>query len=73
MQTIDSIAFKKMDERLIKYLHDKSETIQSKIIHTTHQEIAFDLNASREAVSRLLKQLEKQKEVRLGRNQIELL
>ena len=73
MQTIDSIAFKKMDERLLKYLHDKSETIQSKTIHTTHQEIAFDLNASREAVSRLLKQLEKRQEVRLGRNQIELL
>lgn len=73
MYTIDSIAFKKMDERLLKYLNDKSETIQSKIINTTHQEIAFDLNASREAVSRLLKQLEKQKEVRLGRNQIELL
>jgi len=73
MQTIDSIAFKKMDERLLKYLHDKSETIQSKLINTTHQEIAFDLNASREAVSRLLKQLEKQEEVRLGRNQIELL
>ncbi len=73
MQTIDSIAFKKMDERLLKYLHDKSETIQSKIINTTHQEIAFDLNASREAVSRLLKQLEKRHEVKLGRNQIELL
>ena len=73
MYTIDSIAFKKMDERLLKYLHDKAETIRSKIINTTHQEIAFDLNASREAVSRLLKQLEKQEEVRLGRNQIELL
>jgi len=73
MYTIDSIAFKKMDERLLKYLHDKSETIRSKVINATHQEIAFDLNASREAVSRLLKQLEKQEEVRLGRNQIELL
>ena len=73
MYTIDSIAFKKMDERLLKYLHDKAETIHSKVINTTHQKIAFDLNASREAISRLLKQLEKQKEVRLGRNQIELL
>ncbi len=73
MYTIDSIAFKKMDERLLKYLHDKAATLHSKTINTTHQEIAFDLNASREAVSRLLKQLEKQQEVRLGRNQIELL
>ena len=38
-----------------------------------NKQIAYDLNASREAVSRLLKQLERQGEVKLGRNQIELL
>ena len=73
VKTIDSIAFKKMDERLLKYLEDKSEAHQSNIISSTHQEIAYDLNASREAVSRLLKQMEKEKIVRLGRNKIELL
>ena len=73
VKTIDSIAFKKMDERLLDYLEAKSEAINSRVINTTHQEIAYDLNASREAISRLLKQMEKEKLVTLGRNKIELI
>jgi CRP/FNR family transcriptional regulator, anaerobic regulatory protein len=73
IRAIDDIAFKKMDERLLQYLEKKAEATQSKVINATHQEIAYDLNASREAVSRLLKQLERDGMVRLGRNKIELL
>lgn len=73
IQTIDEIAFKRMDERLMNYLEKKSEAAQSKVINSTHQQIAFDLNASREAVSRLLKQMEKEGSVQLGRNKITLL
>lgn len=73
VKTIDSIAFKKMDERLLSYLQQKSNALQSKTIAATHQEIAFDLNASREAISRLLKQLERSRVLRLGRNKVELL
>ncbi len=73
IQTIDSIAFKKMDERLLKYLHERSEAHASKTIHSTHQEIANDLNASREAVSRLLKKLERDGTIALERNKIQLL
>ena len=72
VRTIDNLMFHKMDERLINYLHQKSEAIHSKVLHTTHQKIAYDLNASREAISRLLKQLEKMGEIKLGRNKIEL-
>ena len=73
IKTIDSIAFKKMDDRLYEYLLQKSKVHNSKILQTTHQEIADELNASREAVSRLLKQLEKRDAIKLGRNKIELL
>jgi CRP/FNR family transcriptional regulator, anaerobic regulatory protein len=73
IRAIDDIAFKKMDERLLQYLEKKAEATQSKVINATHQEIAYDLNASREAVSRLLKQLERDGMVRLGRNKIELI
>ena len=73
VKTIDSIAFKKMDERLLEYLLERSEANNSKVIHSTHQEIASDLNASREAVSRLLKQLEKKGVLSLERNKIKLL
>ncbi|WP_282774031.1 Crp/Fnr family transcriptional regulator [Phaeodactylibacter xiamenensis] len=73
VRTIDSIAFKKMDERLMDYLEQKAEANGSRTLNATHQEIAYDLNASREAISRLLKQLEKDGVVQLGRNRIELL
>jgi CRP/FNR family transcriptional regulator len=73
VRTIDSIAFKKMDERLMDYLEQKAEANNSRTLNATHQEIAHDLNASREAISRLLKQLEKDGVVQLGRNRIELL
>lgn len=72
VRTIDSIAFKRMDERLVDYLEKKAEANQSRTLQATHQEIAYDLNASREAVSRLLKQLEKDGVVQLGRNRIDL-
>jgi CRP/FNR family transcriptional regulator len=73
VETIDEIAFKKMDERLLNYLEKKVQATNSNLIQATHQEIAYDLNASREAISRLLKQLEKEGQVKLGRNKIEVL
>lgn len=73
LSTIDSLAFKKMDERLWDYLIQKSINSGSKTILTTHQEIATDLHASREAVSRLLKRMEQDGVILLGRNKIEIL
>lgn len=73
LNTIDSIAFLKMDERLWKYLNNKAETTRSRSLNITHQEIATKLNTSREVISRLLKQLERQGNIRLGRNTIEVL
>ena len=73
IKTIDNIAFKKMDERLLKYLKERFELSPSNYIESTHQEIADDLNASRESVSRLLKQLEKAGVINLERNKIQFL
>jgi len=73
LQTIDSIAFMKMDERLEKYLLSRSSELNSKIINLTHQEIANDLNSSREVISRLLKQLEKLGRLKLHRYKIEII
>ena len=70
--TLDSIAFKQMDQRLMDYLEKKVASSGSNKIQTTHQQVAQDLNASREAISRLLKQLENQGVVELGRNMIKL-
>ncbi|MEZ4825105.1 MAG: Crp/Fnr family transcriptional regulator [Bacteroidia bacterium] len=72
VKTIDNIAFRKMDERLLDYLQKKASVAGTNEVQATHQEIANDLNASREAISRLLKQLETLGQVQLGRNKITL-
>ena len=73
LATVDSIAFKNMDERLVSYLKEKSRIANSKAITNTHQEIAYDLHSSRVVISRLLKKLEHLDKIKLHRNQIELI
>lgn len=73
LETIDSIAFMRMDERLMKYLLDLQQRKGNFVIEKTHQEIATDLNTSRVVVSRLLKQLEREERIELHRNRIEIL
>ncbi len=63
----------KMDQRLFKFLTDKVKLIGSTNIENTHQEIAYNLNTSRVVISRLLKQLENEKKIKLHRNRIEVL
>lgn len=72
LDTVDSIAFLNMDERLLKYLKDKIRVTNSNTIYSTHQEIAYDLNTSRVVVSRLLKKLENMGKVTLNRNYIQI-
>ena len=73
LQTLDAIAFYSLDERLLKYLKDRSTALKKNEFSITHNDIAKELNSSREAVSRLLKKLENLGKVKLGRNRIELL
>ncbi len=73
IEAIDTLAFMKMDERLFKYLSDKVKIMRDTTLHTTHHQIALDLNTSRVVVSRLLKQLENEKKIKLYRNKIEVL
>lgn len=71
--TIDQVTFNQLDERLYEYIKKRAGIKEDNIINTTHQLIADDLHASREAISRLLKVLEKRGVISLGRNRIELL
>ena len=73
VSTIDTIAFKKMDERLLEYLRNKSKHYNDSEIKVTHQDIAFDLHTSRVVISRLLKRLEKTNRIKLNRNSIKLI
>ncbi|MEH6408051.1 MAG: Crp/Fnr family transcriptional regulator [Leeuwenhoekiella sp.] len=73
LDTIDSIAFLNMDERLLKYLSDKIKITKDNIINSTHQDIAYELHTSRVVISRLLKALENRGKIKLHRNKIEVL
>ena len=73
LETIDSIAFMKMDERLLKHLRDKAMVTNDDVIQTTHQEIAQDLHTSRVVISRLLKTLENDGKIALQRNSIKVI
>ncbi|MCZ2222240.1 MAG: Crp/Fnr family transcriptional regulator [Chitinophagales bacterium] len=73
LNTIDLLAFQKLDERLINYLKEKSKATNSTLINLSHEEIANEMASSREVISRLLKKLENDNKVLLYRNQIKLL
>ena len=73
LQTIDQIAFRALDERLEFYLKKNQRALKTNMLNISHQEIANELNSSREVISRLLKKMEQKGLVALHRNQVELL
>ena len=70
LRTIDAIAFSNMDQRLEDYLKKQVARLGNNL-KMTHQEIATDLNSSREVISRLLKKMEAKGWVIIDRNSIE--
>ncbi|MBL0132186.1 MAG: Crp/Fnr family transcriptional regulator [Chitinophagaceae bacterium] len=72
LSVVDNIAFRNMDERLEFYLKRLAGKTGKMTIDVSHQEIANDLNSSREVISRLLKKMEQRNLVKLHRNMIEL-
>jgi len=73
LKSIESIAFHKLDERLIKYLKNKAKVTGKTSILLSHNQIAEEMGTSRVVISRLLKQLENEKKLVLYRNEIKLL
>jgi CRP/FNR family transcriptional regulator len=70
VDSIDRLAFMKLDDRLLKYLQDKAKIMNENTLHITHQEIADDLHTSRVVVSRMLKVLENEGKIEIKRNRI---
>jgi len=73
LRSIDEVAFKKLDDRLVNYLKEKSKATGSPLINLSHQQIADELGTNRVVISRLLKRLELDKKLLLYRNQIRLM
>ena len=71
LDTIDSIAFMQLDERLIRFFEGRYRSTGKLVFHGTHQDIAVQLNSSREVISRLLRNLERKNLVITERNSID--
>lgn len=70
LEVIDQVVFHSLDQKLEFYLKRQFDSMGGKKILMTHQQIADDLNSSREVISRLLKKLESQKRISISRNEI---
>lgn len=73
LHALESVVFQQMDERLRHYLLEKAAALQSSRLHISQQQIADDLNSSREVVSRLIRQFEQKGFLRHGRGVIEII
>ncbi len=73
LRSLESVAFHKLDERLVNYLRNKTKISGKSSIQLSHNQIAEELGTSRVVISRLLKQLENDKKLLLYRNEIKLL
>ncbi len=72
LQALDSVAFRQLDERLLTFLRERSSALGTSEIPLSHGDIAVALHSSREVISRLLKKMEGEGLVILGRNRIVL-
>jgi CRP/FNR family transcriptional regulator len=72
LQTLESVVFLQLDDRLKHYLHEKASVLQTRQLKISQQDIADDLNSSREVISRLIRQFEQQGFLRHSRGIIEL-
>jgi CRP/FNR family transcriptional regulator len=73
LEVVNAVAFKKMDERLLNFIQKKCELTNSKVLILTHEQIANELGTARVVISRLLKQMEDENLVVLGRNKVTLI
>lgn len=72
LEVVNEVAFKKIDERLLNFLRKKAELSKNNTLPITHEQLANELGTVRTVVSRLLKQMEDEGLVKLGRNKITL-
>ncbi len=73
IEVVNAVTFKKMDERLLDFLKMKSKLSNSPNIQMTHEQIANELGTVRVVISRLLKTMEENDLVKLGRNKISIM
>ncbi|MGE3799643.1 MAG: Crp/Fnr family transcriptional regulator [Candidatus Kapaibacterium sp.] len=69
IEIVEEVAFQQLDARLAAYLLERMEGGR---VTTTHEKIAADLGSSREVISRILKEFEREGSIALGRGVVEI-
>ena len=64
LDTINSLLFDKLDQRLYNYLVEKSKLKGERILPLRHKQIAGELGTAREVITRVMKRLEQEGKVR---------
>lgn len=72
VDTVDDVAFRRMDVRVAALLRERSGG-RAATIAVTHQAIADELGSSREVISRVLEDLQSRHVIRLSRGAVEVL
>lgn len=73
LDTLDQIAFRNLDERLLWYLKQHQKSLHSNILKASFTDIAQELNSSREVISRLMKKLAEKGHIKIDKQNIEIL
>ncbi|MBI3139643.1 MAG: Crp/Fnr family transcriptional regulator [Sphingobacteriales bacterium] len=64
LDTINSLLFDRMDQRLYNYLLEKSRLKGEKVLSLRHKQIAGELGTAREVITRVMKRLEQEGKLR---------
>lgn len=72
LNTINDLSFKQIDKRVYNYLIQYRHQYGENRVKLTHQKLANELGTTRVVISRILKELEKQGQIKLMRGEIEL-
>jgi CRP/FNR family transcriptional regulator len=73
LNSFGNVAFKPIASRVKDYLRNQRELLATNKISLSHQTLANELGTTRVVISRILKQFEKDRIVKLHRGQIEIL
>lgn len=70
ISVVEAVAFQRIDKRLAKFIINHNN---HQIVNKTHQEIAAELGSAREVITRVLRDFESKKWVKLSRGEILML
>jgi CRP/FNR family transcriptional regulator len=73
LETIHQMVFEQLDHRLLNYLREKAAVHKTSLLNILHRQIAADLGSSREVITRTLRKLEREGQIRQTNQGIEVI